>query len=211
MANLMTYRVEEKIADAAEVHGIKNIYARAASLDRIGLGLLRLGLVVVLVWIGGLKFARYEADGIVPLVANSPLMSFFYHHPAPEYRPYMNREGELIPAHRDWHETNGTYPFAYGLGVVIVSIGILIALHPVLPQVAAAGSFLLILMSLTTLSFLITTPEAWVPVLGDSAHGFPFLSGTGRLVVKDAIMLGAALTAMADSAKAYLQRSARVK
>lgn len=211
MANLMTYRVEEKIADAAEVHGIKNIYARAASLDRIGLGLLRLGLVVVLVWIGGLKFARYEADGIVPLVANSPLMSFFYHHPAPEYRPYMNREGELIPAHRDWHETNGTYPFAYGLGVVIVSIGILIALHPVLPQVAAAGSFLLILMSLTTLSFLITTPEAWVPALGDSAHGFPFLSGTGRLVVKDAIMLGAALTAMADSAKAYLQRSARVK
>jgi uncharacterized membrane protein YkgB len=123
----------------------------------------------------------------------------------------MNREGELIPAHRDWHENNGTYPFAYGLGVVIVSIGILIALHPVLPQVAAAGSFLLILMSLTTLSFLITTPEAWVPALGDSAHGFPFLSGTGRLVVKDAIMLGAALTAMADSAKAYLQRSARVK
>jgi uncharacterized membrane protein YkgB len=107
--------------------------------------------------------------------------------------------------------SNGTYPFAYGLGVVIVSIGILIALHPVLPQVAAAGSFLLILMSLTTLSFLITTPEAWVPALGDSAHGFPFLSGTGRLVVKDAIMLGAAVTTMADSAKAYLQRSARVK
>jgi reactive chlorine resistance protein C len=211
MANLMIHKVEETIARTAEVHGLRKICARAASLDRIGLGLLRLGLVVVLVWIGGLKFARYEADGIVPLVANSPLMSFFYHHPAPEYRPYMNREGELIPAHRDWHETNGTYPFAYGLGVVIVSIGILIALHPVLPQVAAAGSFLLILMSLTTLSFLITTPEAWVPALGDLAHGFPFLSGTGRLVVKDAIMLGAAVTTMADSAKAYLQRSARVK
>jgi uncharacterized membrane protein YkgB len=207
----MIYKqVEETIADAAEVHGLRKIYAKAASLDRIGLGLLRLGLVVVLVWIGGLKFARYEADGIVPLVANSPLMSFFYHHPAPEYRPYMNREGELIPAHRDWHETNGTYPFAYGLGVVIVSIGILIALHPVLPQVAAAGSFLLILMSLTTLSFLITTPEAWVPALGDSAHGFPFLSGTGRLVIKDAIMLGAAVTTMADSAKTYLRRSAGV-
>jgi uncharacterized membrane protein YkgB len=211
MANPMTYKVEEKIADAAEVHGIKNIYARAASLDRIGLGLLRLGLVVVLVWIGGLKFARYEADGIVPLVANSPLMSFFYQHPAPAYRPYMNREGELIPSHREWHETNGTYMFAYGLGVLIVLIGILIALHPLLPRVAAIGSFLLILMALTTLSFLITTPEAWVPALGDSAHGFPFLSGTGRLVIKDAIMLGAAVTTMADSAKAYLQRSARVK
>jgi uncharacterized membrane protein YkgB len=211
MANLMTYSVEETIADAAEVHGIRKIYAKAASLDRIGLGLVRLGLVVVLVWIGGLKFARYEADGIVPLVANSPLMSFFYQHPAPAYRPYMNREGELIPSHREWHETNGTYTFAYGLGVLIVSIGILIALHPVLPQVAAIGSFLLILMALTTLSFLITTPEAWVPALGDSAHGFPFLSGAGRLVVKDAIMLGAAVTTMADSAKAHLQRSARVK
>src|SRR5882724_407901 len=75
---------------------IKRIYSAAASLDRVGMGLLRLGLVVVLVWIGGLKFAKYEADSIVPLVANSPLMSFFYHHPAPEYRPYMNREGELI-------------------------------------------------------------------------------------------------------------------
>src|ERR1700731_3508812 len=106
---------------------VERLYRAAAGLDRIGMGLLRLGLVVVLVWIGGLKFAKYEADGIVPLVANSPMMSFFYHHPAPEYRPYMNREGELIPAHRDWHETNGTYPFAYGLGVMIVSIGILIA------------------------------------------------------------------------------------
>jgi uncharacterized membrane protein YkgB len=81
MANLMTYSVEETTADAAEVHGIRKIYAKAASFDRFGLGLVRLGLVVVLVWIGGLKFARYEADGIVPLVANSPLMSFFYHHP----------------------------------------------------------------------------------------------------------------------------------
>jgi uncharacterized membrane protein YkgB len=95
--------LKTKIADTAEVHGIKNIYARAASLDRIGLGLLRLGLVVVLVWIGGLKFAPYEAGGIAPLLANSPLVSFFYQHPAPTYRPYMNREGELIPSHREWH------------------------------------------------------------------------------------------------------------
>jgi reactive chlorine resistance protein C len=202
---IMITEVEERIPNTAKAHGLRKIYAKAASLDRIGLQLLRLGLVVVLVWIGGLKFARYEADSIVPLVANSPVMSFFYNHPAPEYRPYMNREGEVIPAHRDWHETNGTYPLAYGLGVVIVSIGILIALNPVLPQVAAVGSFLLILMSLTTLSFLITTPEAWVPALGDSAHGFPFLSGTGRLVIKDAIMLGAAVTTMADSAKTYLR------
>jgi uncharacterized membrane protein YkgB len=28
--------------------------------------MLRLGLAIVLIWIGGLKFASYEADGIVP-------------------------------------------------------------------------------------------------------------------------------------------------
>jgi uncharacterized membrane protein YkgB len=118
----------------------------------------------------------------------------------------MNKEGELIPAHKQWHQTNGTYPFARGLGLVIISIGVLIALDPFVPQVAAVGSFLLILMAFTTLSFLVTTPEAWVPALGDAAHGFPYLSGTGRLVVKDAIMLGAAVATLADSAKAYLRR-----
>jgi uncharacterized membrane protein YkgB len=185
---------------------IHRAYRFAARLDGFGMGLLRFGLVLVLLWIGGLKFAKYEADSIVPLVANSPMMSFFYHRPAPEYQRYMNKEGELNAAHRDWHETNGTYPFAIGLGIVIVSIGVLIALHPVRPQIAAIGSLLLVLMACTTLSFLITTPEAWVPALGDSTHGFPYLSGVGRLVIKDAIMLGGAVVTLADSAKAYLRK-----
>src|SRR5258708_22200148 len=90
---------------------------------------------------------------------------------------------------------------------LIVSIGILIALHPLLPQLAAVGSFLLILMACTTLSFLVTTPEAWVPALGGTTHGFPYLSGAGRLIVKDCIMLRAAVTTMADSAGEYLCRS----
>jgi uncharacterized membrane protein YkgB len=117
----------------------------------------------------------------------------------------MNREGELVPANRAWHEQNGTYLFAYGLGTVIVGLGVLIALRPWLPGVAAVGSFLVFGMSLVTLSFLITTPECWVPALGSSEHGFPLLSGAGRLVVKDAIMAGAALVTMADSAKIYLR------
>jgi uncharacterized membrane protein YkgB len=87
---------------------------------------------------------------------------------------------------------------------VIVLLGLMLAVHPWLPQVATAGSAMVALMSLTTLSFLVTTPEVWVPALGDTAHGFPFLAGPGRLVLKDAIMLGAALVTMADSAKAYL-------
>jgi uncharacterized membrane protein YkgB len=176
--------------------------------DRAGVAVIRIGLVVVLLWIGGLKAFPYEADGIVPFVANSPTMSFLYHTKSPEYQKHMNKEGELAPANREWHERNGTYTLAYGLGAVIVADGLMLCLHPWLPQVAAAGSFLVFVMSLVTLSFLITTPGCWVPALGEAHHGFPYLSGRGRLVVKGAIMMGAALVTMADSAKAYLRRRA---
>ena len=181
-----------------------------SSLHRVGMGMLRLGLVAVLLWIGGLKFAGYEADSIVPLIANSPVIRFLYHRPAPEYRHYTNKEGELKLANKQWHQANGTYPVSYGLGVIIVSLGILIALYPVRPEFSAIGSFLVIFMALTTLSFLITTPEAWVPALGDTNHGFPYLSGVGRLIVKDSIMLGAAVLTMADSARESLRRRDRL-
>jgi uncharacterized membrane protein YkgB len=184
---------------------ITRLYELAAKADKLGVVVARIGLVVVLLWIGGLKAFRYEADGIVPFVANSPLMSFFYTDPG-HYKEHKNPEGALVPANRAWHEANGTYLFAWGLGSAIVTFGLLIALHPWLPQLATVGSFLVFLMAFVTLSFLITTPECWVPALGDAQHGFPYLSGAGRLVIKDAIMMGAALVTMADSARAYLRR-----
>ena len=177
----------------------------ASKLDGFGMALLRVALVVVLIWIGGLKFAGYEADGIVPLVANSPLMRFFYRHPT-EYRIHMNREGELKPLNHEWHVENGTYRFSRGLGTAIIAIGLLIAAYPISPGISAIGSCLLILMSFTTLSFLVTTPEAWVSALGDANHGFPYLSMAGRLLIKDAIMMAAAVVTLADSAKAALNR-----
>ena len=119
----------------------------------------------------------------------------------------MNKEGELIPQHRAWQLENGTYAFSHGLGLVIVGIGLLIASYPIKPELSALGSCLLILMSCTTLSFLVTTPEAWVPALGDANHGFPYLSGAGRLIVKDCIMLAAAMVTLADSAKEALRRT----
>ena len=186
---------------------ILKLFQMAARADRVGLTVTRLGLIVVLVWIGGLKVYKYEADGIVPFVANSPLMSFFYADPG-NYKEHMNPEGAVVPANRAWHEMNRTYPFAVGLGSVIVLYGLLIAIHPWLPQAAAVGSFLVFVMSFVTLSFLVTTPECWVPNRGGPEHGFPLLSGAGRLVVKDAIMMGAALVTMADSAKAYLGKRA---
>jgi reactive chlorine resistance protein C len=180
----------------------------AARADRIGMHALRIGLITVLLWIGGLKVFPYEADGIVPFVANSPAMSFFYEHPAPEYTRHMNKEGELVAANRAWHEANGTYRFSWGLGAAIVGLGLLIAAHYWRPELGAVGSLLVVGMSVVTLSFLITTPESWVPKLGDAEHGFPYLSGRGRLVIKDAIMLGAALVTMAQSAREYMARRA---
>lgn len=184
---------------------ITRLYELAARADRVGVAVTRLGLIVVLLWIGGLKAFPYEADGIIPFVANSPFMNFLVNDPA-NYKTHRNPEGSLVPENRVWHQKNGTYTFAYGLGSVIVLYGLLLCLHPVLPQVAALGSFLVFTMSFVTLSFLVTTPECWVPPLGDAHHGFPYLSGAGRLVVKDAIMMGAALVTMADSAKSYLRR-----
>jgi reactive chlorine resistance protein C len=187
--------------------GVLKLFELASRMDKVGVTVTRVGLIIVLLWIGGLKAFRYEADGIVPLVANSPTMSFFYAD-AGNYKAHKNPEGALVPENRSWHEANRTYIFAYGLGSVIVLYGLLLCLHPWLPQAAAVGSLLVFQMSFVTLSFLITTPECWVPDLGDAQHGFPYLSGTGRLVLKDAIMMGAALVTMADSAKAYLRNRA---
>ena len=186
---------------------IQRLFELAARLDKAGIALTRVGLMIVLLWIGGLKAFPYEADGIVPFVANSPFMSFLLHDPA-NYKAHKNPEGALVTENRAWHEKNGTYTFAYGLGSIIVLYGLMLGTHPWWPQVAAVGSFLVFVMSFVTLSFLITTPECWVPALGDAHHGFPYLSGAGRLVIKDVIMMGGALVTMADSAQSYLRREA---
>ena len=57
---------------------VRTIFVGMASLGPPAITILRCGLVVVLVWSGGLKFAKYEADRFIPLIANSPAMSFVY-------------------------------------------------------------------------------------------------------------------------------------
>src|SRR5690349_5325842 len=112
------------------------MFSHAANSSRLGMALTRFGLVIVLVWIGALKIFKYEADGIVAFVANSPLMGFLYKYPAPDYKKHMNPEGALVPANRAWHVENHTYAFALGLGAVICLYGLMIGLNPWLPQVA---------------------------------------------------------------------------
>ncbi len=48
------------------------------ALEGAGAAVSRYGLVVILLLIGILKFTPAEADGIQPLVAHSPLMSWMY-------------------------------------------------------------------------------------------------------------------------------------
>lgn len=72
--------------------GVLKLFELASRMDKVGVTLTRIGLIVVLLWIGGLKAFRYEADGIVPFVANSPFMSFFYADPG-NYKAHKNPEG----------------------------------------------------------------------------------------------------------------------
>ena len=63
-----------------------------SSLKNFGIKFIRVAILVVFVWIGGLKYFHYEADGIVPFVANSPFMRSAHH----EYR-YSGIPGHFLP------------------------------------------------------------------------------------------------------------------
>lgn len=175
-----------------------------SKVDTFGTSLMRLAIAVVFLWIGFLKFIPYEADSITPFVANSPFMSFFYEHPQ-EYKTHLTHEGELNADKRAWQTANNTYGFSTGLGVVEILIGLLVLSNPISRRTGLLGGALAFGTPLVTLSFLITTPEAWVGALGDGQHGFPYLSGAGRLVLKDVMMLAGSLPVMADSARQLLR------
>lgn len=183
---------------------IKKLLKIAASLQSLGINLIRIAILIIFVWIGGLKFWNYEAEGIVPFVANSPFMNFFYNRPAPEYKAYKLKEGEFDKVKQEWHKENNTYGFSKGLGILIMSIGIMVFLGIFFPKVGLIGALLAIVMTLGTLSFLVTTPEVWVPNLGSGEYGFPLLSGAGRLVIKDTAILAGAIVILADSAQRIL-------
>ncbi len=115
-------------------------------------------------------------------------------------------KGEYKPEARAWQTANNTYGFSNGLGVVEVIIALLVLANPVNRWLGLLGGLMAFTTPLVTLSFLITTPEAWVPALGDAHHGFPYLSGAGRLVLKDTLMLAGAVMIMADSAREILKQ-----
>ncbi|MBS7701442.1 MULTISPECIES: reactive chlorine resistance membrane protein RclC [unclassified Chelatococcus] len=169
----------------------------------IGIAGMKIAIAIIFLWIGALKFAPYEADSITPFVASSPFMSFFYTDPA-DYKAHLTREGELDPVKRAWQVSNNTYGFSRGLGTVELIIGTMVVIGLWNRKIGLVGAFLAFGTPFVTLSFLVTTPEAWVPALGDAQHRFPYLSGAGRLVVKDVALLAGAWLVLVVTARELL-------
>ncbi len=146
---------------------------RAVTIEDLGKAILRWGLVLVLAWIGVMKFTAYEAMGIQPLVSHSPLVSWMY---------------DLLSVRS----------FSTMLGFIEIGTAVLIALRPVSPKASAIGSVLAIGLFATTLSFLFSTP-GWEPSLG----GFPALSAfPGQFLLKDIVLFGASVWSLGESLKA---------
>jgi len=86
--------------------------------------------------------------------------------------------------------------FSNLLGTTEIVMAVLIALRPISARLAAVGSGLAALTFLTTLSFLFSTP-GWEPSLG----GFPAVSLVGGFLLKDIVLLGAAVWLLGDALK----------
>lgn len=138
-------------------------------LATAGRYLVRYGLVVVIAWIGALKYTTYEAAAIQPLIAHSPIFSWIY---------------GVVSGRA----------FAAVLGTAEITAALLIALRPLAPRISAAGSAMAVLLFASTLSFLFTTPGATAaggfPVLSVLP---------GQFLLKDLVLCGAALWTLGEA------------
>src|SRR5262249_7032597 len=100
-------------------------------LQRVGLAVLRYGLVFLLVLWGGFQFAAFEAEAIQPLVGHSPFLSWLY-------------------AIFDVRTVSALF------GVFEIATGLLVALRHWRPRVSGIASLAASGMFVLTLSFLFT-------------------------------------------------------
>jgi uncharacterized membrane protein YkgB len=135
-------------------------------LSSIGLGVLRYGLVFLLLLWGSFKFFEFEATAIQPLVEHSPFLGWLY--------PVFGVRG-----------TSALF------GVFEVAAAALISLRPWAPRVSGYASLIASGMFLVTLSFLFSTPGAMSPQ-----------SPAGGFLLKDIMLLGAALFTAAEALRA---------
>jgi len=111
---------------------------RIDTIGKTGLGVLRYGMVALLLAWGAAKFTPMEANAIKPLVEHSPFLSWTY---------------ALL----------GVQGASNLLGVFEVAFGILIATRHWFPRVSGIASLAASGMFVTTLSFLVTTPGVFAP------------------------------------------------
>lgn len=142
------------------------------AIEDVGREIVRWGLIVVLGWIGAMKFTAYEAMGIQPLVAHSPFVSWMY-------------------------DFLSIRSFSAVLGCIEIATAVLLGLRYVSPKASAAGSLLAMGLFATTLSFLFTTP-GWEPTLGFPALS----AMPGQFLLKDLVLFGAAVWSLGESIKA---------
>lgn len=156
--------------------------AQSAAVDRLdgaARAVLRYALVAMLLFFGAFKFTAVEAEGIQPLIANSPFMGWLY-------------------------SVGSLRSVSNGIGVMEIALALLIAARRVRPSLSAIGSLGAVGMFAITLTFLFSTPGMWMSVPG---FPVPVTSGGGAFLVKDVFLLGAALSSAAESLHAVQQRS----
>ena len=148
--------------------------AAGPRLQAAGGAILRYGLAAILLYYGAFKFHPVEAAAIQPLVSESPLMGWMY--------AVLSVQGvsSLI-----------------GVTEIIVA-GLLLA-RPWSPRAGAAGGIGAIVIFLATLSFLVTTPDAWATVPG---WPLPMPGMMGSFLIKDLCLLGAAVWITGESLRA---------
>jgi reactive chlorine resistance protein C len=149
-----------------------------AALTALGGGILRYGLVGILLYLGAFKFTATEAQAIEPLIANSPLMSWLY----------------LV---------TGLQGASNVIGAAEIVIAVLLAIRPFSPRATAIGSIGAILMFLATLSFLATTPGMWAYA---PDFPLPLPSEFGFFILKDVFLLGAAVWSAGEALEASARR-----
>ena len=112
--------------------------ARLLTLQRLSVRILRYGLVFLLVLWGSFKFTAIEAQGIKPLVQNSPFLSWLY-------ALFSVRGASMV------------------FGVFEVGTGLLMATRRWFPTASGFASLGAAGMFVITLSFLFTTPGVLEP------------------------------------------------
>ena len=141
------------------------------SVEKLAIHISRYGLVLTLLLIGILKLTPGEAQGIQPLVANSPLMFWLY-------RVLSVQEVSNL------------------IGMIEIAVALLMALRPFSSRLSFIGSIGAIVTFVLTVSFLFSTPGAF-----HFSQGFPLLGDAGQFLIKDLVLLGAAIWTAAEARK----------